>query len=35
MEKAGLTFEGVFRRYAVHPNLSPEPRDCRIYARVK
>jgi RimJ/RimL family protein N-acetyltransferase len=35
MEQAGLTYEGTLRRYAVHPNLSPDPRDCRIYARVK
>jgi RimJ/RimL family protein N-acetyltransferase len=35
MEKAGLAFEAVLRRWAVHPNLSPEPRDCRVYARVR
>ena len=35
MEKAGLTREGVLRRWAVHPNLGPEPRDCFSYARVK
>lgn len=35
MEKAGMTFEGVLRRYLVHPNISPEPRDCRVYAKVR
>ncbi|MET7244819.1 GNAT family N-acetyltransferase [Methylobacterium sp. EM32] len=35
MEKAGMRFEGVLRRHTVHPNLQPEPRDCRLYARVK
>ena len=28
-------FEGILRRYFVHPNLSPEPRDCRLYAKVR
>ncbi len=35
MEKAGMAFEGVLRRLSVHPNLSAEPRDCRVYARVR
>lgn len=35
MEKAGMTFEGVLRRYFVHPNVSSDPRDCRMYARVR
>jgi ribosomal-protein-alanine N-acetyltransferase len=35
LEQAGLTYEGALRRYASHPNLSPEPRECRIYARVR
>lgn len=35
MEKAGMRFEGVLRRHTVHPNLQPEPRDCRLYARVR
>ncbi|WP_143217270.1 GNAT family N-acetyltransferase [Acetobacter sp. DsW_063] len=35
MEKAGLTREGVLRRYIVHPNVSSSPRDCFIYAAVK
>jgi [ribosomal protein S5]-alanine N-acetyltransferase len=32
MEKAGLDREGVLRRWLVHPNLGPEPRDCFSYA---
>jgi [ribosomal protein S5]-alanine N-acetyltransferase len=32
MEKAGMRFEGVLRRWSVHPNLGPEPRDCLSYA---
>lgn len=35
MEKAGLSLEGVRRRYLLHPNLGPEPRDCLSYARVR
>ena len=35
MEKAGMTFEGVLRRYSVMPNASSEPRDCRMYAKVR
>ena len=35
MEKAGLVREGVLRRWIVHPNLGPEPRDCFCYARVR
>jgi len=35
MEKAGLVREGVLRRWLVHPNLGPEPRDCFCYARVR
>jgi RimJ/RimL family protein N-acetyltransferase len=34
MEKAGMSFEGILRRYSIHPNISVEPRDCRVYARV-
>jgi ribosomal-protein-alanine N-acetyltransferase len=32
MEKAGLVFEGVLRRWAMHPNISDGPRDCACYA---
>lgn len=35
MEKAGLVQEGVLRRWLVHPNLGPEPRDCFCYVRVR
>jgi len=35
MEKAGLMCEGIARRWAVHPNLGDEPRDCFSYARVR
>ncbi len=35
MEKAGMRFEGVLHRWSVHPNISPEPRDCRVYAKVR
>ena len=35
MEKAGMTFEGVLRRWLVHGNLGSTPRDCRLYARVR
>jgi [ribosomal protein S5]-alanine N-acetyltransferase len=32
MEKAGLTHEGILRRWIVHPNISAEPRDCFSYS---
>jgi [ribosomal protein S5]-alanine N-acetyltransferase len=32
MEKAGLVFEGVLRRWAMHPNIADVPRDCACYA---
>ena len=35
MEKAGLTREGVLRRWIIHPNISAEPRDCFSYAMVR
>jgi len=35
MEKAGLSFEGVLRRYIVHPNISAQPRDSLLYAIAK
>ena len=35
MEKAGLTREGVLRRWLVHPNVSDEPRDCFSFARTR
>jgi [ribosomal protein S5]-alanine N-acetyltransferase len=35
LEKVGMQREGVLRRYMIHPSLSPEPRDCYLYAIVK
>jgi ribosomal-protein-alanine N-acetyltransferase len=35
MEKAGLKREGILRRWILHPNISPEPRDCFSYARTR
>lgn len=35
MEKAGMTREGLLRRYVLHPNISDEPRDAYLYAVVK
>jgi RimJ/RimL family protein N-acetyltransferase len=35
LEKAGLQREGLLRKESLHPNISPEPRDCYIYAIVK
>ena len=32
LEKAGFIKEGRLARYMVHPNVSPEPRDCWLYA---
>ncbi|KAB2531303.1 alanine acetyltransferase [Salipiger aestuarii] len=35
MENAGMTREGILRRYLVHPNISDDPRDCFVYSRVR
>lgn len=35
MEKAGLQYEAVLRRWQVFPNLGAEPRDCTFYALAK
>lgn len=35
LEKSGFVREGRLARYTVHPNLSPEPRDCWMYARLR
>jgi [ribosomal protein S5]-alanine N-acetyltransferase len=35
MEKAGMHHEGTLRRYMRHVNVSPEPRDCHIYSRIR
>ena len=34
MEKCGFWREGVLRRHSVFPNLSPEPEDVLLYARI-
>lgn len=33
LEKAGFLREGRHERFSVHPNVSPEPRPCFMYAR--
>jgi RimJ/RimL family protein N-acetyltransferase len=35
MEKASMQREGMLRRYVVHPNISPEPRDAYMYAKTR
>ncbi len=35
MEKAGMVYEGLLRRAGVHPNISDEPRDSKLFARTK
>jgi [ribosomal protein S5]-alanine N-acetyltransferase len=35
LEKVGMSREGVLRRWAVFPNLSPVPRDVWSFARIK
>jgi len=35
LEKAGLVREGRHERFIVHPNLSPEPRACFMYAKCR
>jgi RimJ/RimL family protein N-acetyltransferase len=35
MEKAGMSCEGVLRKFILHPSLSAVPRDSFIYAIVK
>lgn len=35
MEKAGMTREGILRRWHICPTLGPEPRDCVACSRVK
>jgi len=32
MEKTGMQYEGLLRRYAVHPNIDQAPRDALLYA---
>jgi [ribosomal protein S5]-alanine N-acetyltransferase len=35
LEKVGMQREGLLRRWLVHPGLSPEPRDCWCFGRVR
>jgi ribosomal-protein-alanine N-acetyltransferase len=35
LEKAGLQREALLSAHAVHPNISPDPRDCLLYARTR
>ncbi len=35
MAKAGMAYEGLLRRFSIHPNVSAAPRDCHVYARVR
>jgi RimJ/RimL family protein N-acetyltransferase len=35
LEKAGFVREGRLERHTMHPNISPEPRACFMYARCK
>jgi RimJ/RimL family protein N-acetyltransferase len=35
LDKIGLTYEGTLRRFLVMPNISDEPRDMLIYAKVR
>jgi RimJ/RimL family protein N-acetyltransferase len=35
LEKAGFAREGRLERCVVHPNVSPEPRPCYMYARCR
>lgn len=35
MVQGGMQFEGVLRRFALHPNVSPEPRSCKLFASVR
>ena len=33
LEKSGFKQEGLLERHTIHPNISPEPRACYMYAR--
>lgn len=35
LEKLSFELEGTLRRWAVHPNISPEPRDSYCYSTVR
>ena len=35
LESVGMQFEGMLRRWLIHPNVSDSPRDCLCFAIVK
>ena len=35
LDKSGFSREGQLERYTVHPNISPEPRACFMYAKFR
>ncbi|MGJ8678364.1 MAG: GNAT family N-acetyltransferase [Akkermansiaceae bacterium] len=35
MKKSGMSYEGILRRYIIHPNISEEPRDVKSYSLTK
>ncbi len=35
MEKAGMKFEGILKKWTRHLNISKKPRDCLVYSKVK
>ena len=35
LEKSGFLQEGLLKRYTIHPNLSPEPPACFMYAKFR
>lgn len=35
LEKLGMRREGILKRWSIHPNISPEPRDAYCYALAK
>ena len=35
LEKVGMDYEGILRRWDVHPNIHPDPRDALCYAIVR
>jgi ribosomal-protein-alanine N-acetyltransferase len=35
LTKMGAKCEGTLRRYTVHPNISPEPRDCKVWSIIR
>jgi RimJ/RimL family protein N-acetyltransferase len=34
LEKSGFEREGILKRWSLHPNISPIPRDCWSYSRI-